>query len=288
MMVAVEFPNLAETGADAAPLEALKMIRADINLRAFHKWAGSRRMIRGGAFDEGYAMHCLLRESFGERAPKPFRIIAPRDKAKGVLYGYADADADELRELADCFCDPLQASIIPADCIQSKTMPDDWQAGRRLGFEILIRPVVRSRGVGAAISGSETVHEAAFARPKYQRGARTVEIDAYQYEASPLGKGEMGRTRGQVYSDWLGERLSRRGGAELEDATLQSFRRTRAVRKLRGHASEGPDALMRGTLAVGDDPAEFAELLRRGVGRHRAYGYGMLLLRPPKAPPGAG
>ena len=54
-----------------------------------------------------------------------------------------------------------------------------------------------------------------------------------------------------------------------------------------GAASEGPAALMRGTLVVGDDPAKFAELLRCGVGRHRAYGFGMLLVRPPK-PAGAG
>ena len=36
---------------------------------------------------------------------------------------------------------------------------------------------------------------------------------------------------------------------------------------------------MRGILAI-TDPTAFADLLARGVGRHRAYGYGMLLLRP--------
>ena len=291
MMVMVASPQAAESGADAAPSGAIKMVRADIDLSAFHKWAGSRQLMRGGAFDEGYAMHCLLKESFGEGAPKPFRIIAPRGGRKGVLYGYADADADELRELADCFADPLQACILPAESVQSKAMPDNWRAGQRLGFEALIRPVVRSRGVGAAISGYDSVHDAAARRPDYQRGARTVEIDAFQYEGSPLGRGAMReneRTREKVYSEWLDKRLSRRGGASLEGkATLQSFRRTRAVRKLRASSSEGPSALMRGTLVVGDDPAAFAELLRRGVGRHRAYGYGMLLLRPPK-PPGAG
>ena len=48
---------------------------------------------------------------------------------------------------------------------------------------------------------------------------------------------------------------------------------------LRGGYSEGPDALMRGVLEITDGPA-FAQLLAGGVGRHRAYGYGMLLLRP--------
>jgi CRISPR system Cascade subunit CasE len=36
-----------------------------------------------------------------------------------------------------------------------------------------------------------------------------------------------------------------------------------------------------GTLTV-TDPTTFATCLARGVGRHVAYGYGMLMLRPPK------
>ena len=43
--------------------------------------------------------------------------------------------------------------------------------------------------------------------------------------------------------------------------------------------SEGPDAVLAGVLEVTDGEA-FAALLRRGVGRHRAFGFGMLLLRP--------
>ena len=39
---------------------------------------------------------------------------------------------------------------------------------------------------------------------------------------------------------------------------------------------------MRGILTI-TDAAAFSNLLARGVGRHRAYGYGMLLLRPARA-----
>jgi CRISPR system Cascade subunit CasE len=48
------------------------------------------------------------------------------------------------------------------------------------------------------------------------------------------------------------------------------------------HESEGPDAVLEGVLEVVDGEA-FAALLRRGVGRHRAFGFGMLLLRPPRS-----
>ncbi|WP_083761830.1 type I-E CRISPR-associated protein Cas6/Cse3/CasE [Alkalilimnicola ehrlichii MLHE-1] len=40
-----------------------------------------------------------------------------------------------------------------------------------------------------------------------------------------------------------------------------------------------PDALVTGRLTV-RDPDTFATLVARGVGRHRAFGFGMLLLRP--------
>ena len=49
--------------------------------------------------------------------------------------------------------------------------------------------------------------------------------------------------------------------------------------KLHERHSEGPDAVMRGNITVTDSDA-FTRLLSHGIGRHRAYGYGMLLLRP--------
>ena len=94
----------------------------------------------------------------------------------------------------------------------------------------------------------------------------------------------MERKREQVYAEWLSAQLERRGGASLdvEQTKLVSFQRTRAIRKLHARHSEGPDAVMRGTLTI-TDPVAFAALLAQGVGRHRAYGYGMLLLRPARA-----
>ena len=78
--------------------------------------------------------------------------------------------------------------------------------------------------------------------------------------------------------------LDRIGGARLDvqRTKLVSFQRTRAIRKLHARYSEGPDAVMRGILTITDAEA-FFNLLTRGVGRHRAFGYGMLLLRPARA-----
>ena len=236
------------------------MIRADIDLRSFYRWAGSRGMISRNAFDPGFAMHCLLTESFGrDLAPKPFRVIIPRDRniQSGILYGYAECDVGELRDATQTFACPLQAKVLSASSIMSKTMPDSWRAGQRLGFEVLVRPIVRC-GRGSDRTGKER--------------------DAFQSEAELHPQGEMRRTREQVYGDWLSDRLTQKG-ARLEEARLRSFQRVRVVRKLRSHASEGPDAVMQGTLEV-TDPTMFALLIANGIGRHRAYGYGMLLLRP--------
>ena len=243
----------------------IHMIRADLDIRAFHRWAGSRGLISRNAFDEGFAMHGLLVESFGGLAPKPFRIIIPRAPRRsiGVLYGYSQCTAGDLRNAAAAFADPLQARVLPAERIDSKPMPAVWECGRRLGFEVLIRPIVRRK------------------RCAPSRGH--AERDAFQAEADPqlVGrhKGDrMQRSREEVYRDWLGERLERKG-ARLEAAALKSFQRVRTIRKLSTHATEGPRAVMQGTLTIAD-AASFASLLARGVGRHRAYGYGMMLLRP--------
>ena len=235
--------------------EALQMVRAEIGVRDFQRWMGMRRLQ-----DPDHGMHCLLTECFGrDLAPRPFRAIFPSGGSRGCLYGYGSARADELREAGGAYADPLQARIIPPHSIDSKPMPTEWAAGKRLGFEVRVRPIVRRTDKADTRPGKEW--------------------DAFQLEAEQHPKGEMARSREEVYTDWLLKQMESRGGATLESATLASFQRTRAVRKFRSRYSEGPDALMRGTLEVTDGEA-FAKLLAGGVGRHRAYGYGMLLLRP--------
>ena len=86
-----------------------------------------------------------------------------------------------------------------------------------------------------------------------------------------------GRSREAVYAAWFADRLG--DAAEIETVRLAGFRRGLAARG-DGRGIEGPDAILHGTLTV-RDPEIFVDRLRRGVGRHKAYGYGMLLLRPP-------
>ena len=237
------------------------MVRAEVDLISFNRWAGSRQLISRNVFDEGYAMHCLLAETFGETAPKPFRLITPRGRGiqRGVLYGYARVNAEHLADSAAIFADPLQALVLPRESIHTKVMPTDWKLGSRLGFEVLVRPVIRQT------------------RNADNPGA---ERDAFQREAEQLPKGGKPPSREEVYTRWLSDQLDRHGRAQLVECRLRSFQRVRVVRQMHGPSVEGPNAVLQGMLTIGD-PKRFTTLLSKGVGRHRSYGYGMLLLRPP-------
>lgn len=248
-------PSIAGPDQPSNP-NTIQMIRADIGLRDFHRWMGTR-----GFQDQDHAAHSLLVECFGELAPKPFRLITPQRRGTGVLYGYGQADAETLRGQAAICADPLQIRVLPPDGIDSKPMPTRWQLGLRVGFETRIRPIVR--------------------RSRRGSNPKAGEVDAFLAEAVQHPPGGMKRSREAVYVEWLTTRLEPGGGVRVDPdrTTLVSFRRKRATYQMGGRTSEGPDAIVRGTFTIVDGDA-FTDILARGVGRHRAYGYGMLLLRP--------
>ena len=259
----------------------LQMVRAQIESRDFRRWMGERRLR-----DPDHAMHCLLTECFGELAPRPFRTILPRDGSNGTLYGYGRSDASVLRESVAMCADPLQSRVLPVDGLDSKPMPESWEAGKRLGFEVRLRPVVRLHKDLWRVP-TDRLRLFRVDRPgkdePEERPRPGKECDVFLWEAILHPEGEMKRSREQVYTEWLSEQLDRRGGARLEPerTRLVSFQRIRAFRKAQPafRHSEGPDAVIRGILTI-TNPESFADLLAKGIGRHKAYGYGMLLLRP--------
>ena len=253
-------------------MSALHLVRLPLRMDALARWAGDRGWgsgRRGEVFDEGRAVHHLLAEAFRPGAVNCFRLLVAPGSGVGNLYLYSSEDAEALRATAECWAWPDHMGILPLARIESRAMPRAWRTGQELGFDLRARPVLRLR------RDLDT-----------QRGlvGKGSEVDAFLAEAlrrhpgSPDGMANEGRTREAVYLDWLKERLS--GVAELDRAgsRLVRFRRRCVLRGRR--VVDGPDATIHGTLRV-SDPDRFAEALRRGVGRHRTYGYGMVLLRPP-------
>ncbi len=145
-------------------------------------------------------------------------------------------------------------------------MPERWTVGRRYRFEARCRPVVR-------VSNAEA------------RGLPR-ECDVFRVAVHGVPK-EMPIDRSAVYRKWLCEEFCRRGGAEPADVRMRRFRLEKVFRRRKNAEGRtekratitGPDVTFVGTLAITDSD-KFTALLARGLGRHRAFGFGMLLLAP--------
>lgn len=209
--------------------------------------------------DLGYATHAWLMAAFGNVAPDCFRLSETRHGGLRLL-GYGQTAAEGMKDHADTFATPQAHAVADWSAFASKSLASTpFEAGKTLGFEVRICPV---------------------------RRGREGERDAY-LSAAEASTGPASPDRAAVYAGWLEERLS--GAAELDRSMTQmtAFRLADTWRRrhdAHGRAGKGkrlvrPDALMRGRLSIKDAEC-FRSLLGRGIGRHRAFGFGMLLLRP--------
>ena len=254
----------------------LHLIRIPVRLGALARWAHERGWVRTRkraiVFDEGRALHHLLAESLGGGVLQPYRLLCPPRGRAGNIYGYSVSDAVALRAAVRIQALPETLSVLCADRIESKVMTDTWFAGQRIGFDLRVRPV-RRLNTGIEVAGV--------------RLPKNSEIDAFLREAwqchpeAPNGMEKANRSRESVYLDWLAERMAPAATVDVSATRLVRFQRTVVARGKR--AIEGPDAIFHGTLAVTDASA-FSKALAGGIGRHKAYGFGMLLLRPPNKP----
>lgn len=273
--------------------EALYLIRLPILLSALARYAGDRgwtaRRRRDGreadaGFDPDRALHHILDETFGPSLLKPFRLMVPHRRNSGTLYAYAGASKEDLltRVAETAMPEGAGGRILNLSQLDTKNMPVKWDAGKRLGFDVRVRPVVRihaslanpRRGAQAYKAGAEVDAFVAEAQKNFPDGRPSI-VDG---TATPSAMEAAGRDRAAVYRDWLAKQFV--GAAEIDpqSTTMVSFQRTRVSR---GPAAvEGPDATFHGELTI-TDPERFHALLARGIGRHRSFGFGMLLLRPP-------
>ena len=251
----------------------LHLVRIPMDTDKLARWAGQRGWAqRAGhhtAFDEGRALHHLITEALGPGMFKAFRLLVASRKTAGNLYAYSLLDAEALRTAAETHALTEHLAVFRPEQIESKPMPSNWHRGQRLGFDVRARPVRRLR------------KELATPHGQFREGA---EVDAFLVHAlrhSPDAD-TAAHNRESAYLDWLAEQLAPAATLQPEHSRLARFRRVRVARS--GQGPEGPDATIHGDLVVAD-PSSFSTLLARGAGRHRAYGYGMVLLRPPNQRP---
>jgi CRISPR system Cascade subunit CasE len=255
--------------------EPLYMVQLRLDRQRVARFAHDRRLFdvpprpgqpREREPDLGYVVHSLLAELFGPLSPKPF-ALDPNGPGSGGgrthdLLGYSAVPKTELAARA-AFAEPVWHEAVRWDLLADKPMPLAFPAGQRLGFAVRACPTMRSRRLRADRSRSPEVNA-------------VIGVGARDGIAEGLDKGE-------VYCRWLADEFARHGGARPLTVRPTAMRLRALTRRGRERRPVQlpllPDVSFSGLLEV-TDPAAFPALLRRGIGRHRAFGFGMLLLRP--------
>ena len=242
--------------------DVLRMARVRLNGSSVMR-IGGRPALAREFLDEGYLVHCALKELFGDAAPAPFAIQGSKGSWIEVL-GYTATDAAEMRALAEQRMQavPQMRPMLNRETLETKKMPDKFSVGSRYAFRVRACPVVR-RARGS------------------QRQAAGSEVDAFLVAVERAGW-DTPVDRQEVYRKWIQETIGRTGAAECANVRITAMQLARMVRRAadrKAVAVGRPDVTFEGTLTVKATMA-FRDLVRRGIGRHRSFGFGMLLLRP--------
>ena len=240
--------------------EPLYLLHTRPNSQLLAAWAARHHLLDSQG-DLGYALHALLRAAFGDQAPQPFRYL----NAEQGLLAYSRMSSPELAQLAAMADVDVSAALglgqtLNYEGLNTRAFPSQWAPGHVLGFEVRVRPIVREGKTGR-------------------------ERDAFLSAIDKSGGGELDRS--EVYVQWMRDLFLRQGGAELVSAKVTRYQHLGVTRKTKKGTADnarqsrlvsGPDAILEGQLRVTDSTA-FANLLARGIGRHKAFGFGLLLLR---------
>lgn len=200
----------------------------------------------------GYTLHAWFTALFGQNAPKPFRYIEHRNE----VLGYTVLPATSLSEYAQAFASPLAWAALDPESVVSKPMPNSWRHGQQIRMEVLTCPVSRKD---------------------------EQEKDVYLRMLDKIGDQSPSRT--EVYRDWFLRQWD--GVVKFSRIDLVGMNsRSRLLRRSRNGNNrllfvERPQALFTADAII-ENGERFAEQISRGIGRHRAFGFGMVLLVPPR------
>lgn len=239
--------------------QALYLLHTRPDSQRLAAWAARHRLLDSQG-DLGYVLHALLHAAFGANAPQPFRYL---DAEQGLL-AYTRLGPAELAQCTALTEPDVAAALGLGQTahhtgLSARLFPTQWAMGHTLRFEVRVRPVIRE------------------AQTRRER-------DAFLAAIEKTGGSKLDRS--EVYVQWLRDLLTRQGGAELLDASVTRCQMLGVTRKSqKSSAAEprhsrlvhGPDAVVSGQLRV-TNPQAFAQLLANGVGRHRAFGFGLVLL----------
>ena len=182
--------------------------------RALARWGASHGFMPGA--DMSYAMHAILKACFGEDAPRSFvHLDSYRGHMQPHVLAYSDKSAEELMGQAGLFGEPLAMAALGVEGMTSKRMPR-IPAETVLGVDVVTRPVVRAwRGEGTS--------------------RRSAEHDPYMH-AKYVAQGKpLGRTREEIYVEWVEGRLAEIG-VDTEAMAMTGRRQVSVARRARDEA----------------------------------------------------
>lgn len=205
--------------------------------------------------DGTYRLHAWLRALLGDTAPPVWAVVPdPSGSVRVLAYSWSDAAA-LMTQVVQADRVAQAALLVP---VRSRPLPT-WTPGQTVNFDLTTIPTVR-------------------------RSGNHRERDPYLTEGSP----DPTRTREMVYTAWLAQRLARISALEVSRLHLQHYTLVRAWRRTQhtsthrdriGQVVTHPAATFHGTLVI-KDPVGMTALLAHGIGRHQAFGAGMLRLLP--------
>ncbi|TVR13368.1 MAG: type I-E CRISPR-associated protein Cas6/Cse3/CasE [Planctomycetota bacterium] len=255
----------------------LDLILQELDTRLLLAFARDRgHSLRGG--DLGYAVHCWLREVWGENWPKPF-MAEDRGRMVQVLAYHRQEASDREQSWQACDADlrAIAHNQLPGHKDRS---PAAWREGMSIGFQCLGCPSKRlARGASLPPAPND---------PNQRQAGPGDEVDAWQhYLARNPDTPAHPALREEVYSTWFRERLGADCGAELLAVRVANMQRQKLLRRTQDKNREKrktkevelPAVTFDGVLRI-TNPEAFTQTLAKGIGRHRAFGFGMLLLKP--------
>jgi CRISPR system Cascade subunit CasE len=221
-------------------------IQTDINMTTAARHV-AQFFTRRALTDPGYVIKTILTEAFGGPVLRPWALRAQRQQ-HAVIIAYSSEPIDEITSRLGLALPSVRTCVGEVFGYPLPALAE----GQRLRYTVRLCPTVRS--------------------------TRRGETDAFLL-AADVASPDAGLTRDAIYRQYLAERLQ---GARLDACRLEGFQLHAMVRKREGGsglaARKFPDAILSGELTL-VEPSLFMEVLAKGVGRQRAFGYGMVILQ---------
>jgi CRISPR system Cascade subunit CasE len=268
-------------------MQTLYLIKLSIDPKAIAQCVEIHGLQLKKETDLGYAMHVYLTSLWGSDAPKPFRVETVRPGQDRItVLGYTAKSAETLKAEAQAFADPRVWAGVDWASFASKPMPIVLTR-RIMGFSVRVCPTIR-RGDPHVVGSPPGTrwNESSGGVPTHEDDAG-AEVDVYLAWGQTDGRYK-GLSRESSYALWTRDWMERTYGSliTVESIDMVGFRLESVTRREPSKGGEKrkevtfrkPSALLTGTIQTNDSEC-FHRFLAHGVGRHRAFGFGMVLLR---------